>query len=126
MTADEYGMLSQHRIGNWLLSCGIRDVRICRRLWPFDALVNGKRVEMKAARFSKGKLKFNIHRHNVLDESSVDVYILRLDDFPYSRKAVHLVIPAPIGRHTVSITIRSLLSRYHRYIDCFGPFNLSA
>lgn len=90
---------------------------------PFDLLVRSFKVEVKCAKPIKGEWKFNIHRHNKVKESNVDFYILRLDKFPYSKKAMHLVLKAPLRKPTVTVTIRSLLEKYHgqcNQVDVFS------
>lgn len=88
---------------------------------PYDLLVNWNRVEVKVCPFLKNKneWQFNIHRHGSLDESMVDVYILRLEKVPGFKAAIHLVIPSPIGQKVVHISLRSLLARYGRYYNRF-------
>ena|ERR1700679_1917299 len=86
---------------------------------PFDLLVNNKRIEVKAAGFDTTKKfwLFNIHRHNVLDETNVDIYILRLENVPGFTYAIHLIIPAPLGVFNVQISLRSLLTRWGKYFN---------
>lgn len=88
---------------------------------PYDLLVNGKRVEVKAcARRESGDWSFNIHRHGVLDESQTDVYIFRLENVPEFSYAVHLLIEAPLETPTINISLRSLVIRYGRHYNQFG------
>ncbi len=95
---------------------------------PYDLLVGEKhRVEVKVcARRTDGFWFFNIHRHGILDESSVDAYILRLEQVPEFKCALHLVIPAPIKRSTVTISLRSLITRYARYYNRFDYIGRSS
>ena len=88
---------------------------------PYDLLVNFRRVEVKVCPLSgsRGQWQFNIHRHGVLDESMVDVYILRLERVPGFKAALHLVIPSPIGQRVLIISLRALLARYGRYYNRF-------
>lgn len=93
----------------------------------YDILANGKRIEAKQSEFGSGRKQawfFNIHRHGVVEESQVDFYILRLEAAPIFKAAIHLVLPAPIGRPTIVISLRSLLVRYGKYynrVDLIDP-----
>lgn len=80
---------------------------------PFDLLVDGRRIEVKSAtpRTDGGNLfwLFNLHRHGVIAED-YDAYVFRLEAVPYSKYAVHLFAPAPIGRMSFAVSFRSLLN----------------
>ena len=91
-------------------------VRQGRAAEPFDILVDGKPIKIKTASMRGGKSSpdfrqwtFNIHRHGVVKETGLFGYILRLENFPGSRKAVHVFLRAPLERPTIVITLRSFL-----------------
>lgn len=88
---------------------------------PFDGLVNGKKVEVKSANPHAGRLHttwmINIQRNGKLNEREVDFYIFRLSGVPEFKNAIHLVVPAPLGKYTVAITMRSLLTRWGRFYN---------
>ena len=95
---------------------------------PFDILVNGKvRLEIKTGTprgtgnfgLRKGWV-FNIHRHGRVKESDVDVYILRLNNVPGFKYAIHLIIRAPLKVPTLVITLRSLICLYGRHFNNFS------
>jgi hypothetical protein len=95
---------------------------------PYDLLVNETaRVEVKCASYRPlaGReddlgWSFNIHRHGIVAEGQVDAYILRLEEAPFGMGAIHLVFPSPIGKPTVGISLRSLLTRYAKYYNAFS------
>lgn len=86
---------------------------------PYDVVCCGKRIELKTAGFLEDHWQFNIHRHGKLNEASTDVYILRLEGVPGFKAAICLIVPAPIGQPTISISLRSLLTRWSRFYDRF-------
>lgn len=78
---------------------------------PFDLLVDRRwKCEVKVSQ-PNGTLewKFNIHRHGQLNEDAVDLYIFRFEGVPTSKKAIHLLLPSPIGITTLAFTLRSLI-----------------
>jgi hypothetical protein len=84
--------------------------------WPqFDLLMDGKvRLEVKTSRPRKENKnglawKFSIHRHNKLNESGVDFYILRFEGVPGSSKAIHALLRAPLRKLTVEYSQRQML-----------------
>jgi hypothetical protein len=90
-----------------------RKVEVMRPNHPFDLLVDGKwKVEVKTA--SPGKRRkglqwrFEIMRHGVLNEVA-DFYILRLDQVPYTARAVHCLVIAPVMKTQIAISFRGLL-----------------
>lgn len=105
---------------------------------PFDLYTpNGTRIEVKTAQLCKHgtnetwQWSFNIHRHGSVDNSQVDVYVLRLESnevlkmygFSY---AIHMIIPAPIHELTVNISPRSLLNQAEKwatYVDNISVIN---
>ena len=80
----------------------------------FDFLMDGKiKVELKTARPSidhgNRVWRFNIHRHNKMTESLVDLYIFRFEGIPYSKKAIHALFYPPLNRKTINFSDRQLL-----------------
>lgn len=93
----------------------------------WDILVDDRwHVEVKTARPREinGSVGwyFNIHRHGVLDESKVDLYILRLEKVPYSKYAIHLLLPSPLKQFTLAVTFRKLLNGFAKYAEAFQQF----
>jgi len=87
-------------------------------LWAFDLWVNEKlNIEVKTAKpriTARTKLPgwfFNIHRHGKLPEHQPDFYLFRLEDIPFTKKAIHLLLKGPITVMTIAITLRSLLNQ---------------
>lgn len=92
---------------------------------PYDALCNGKRLEIKISQLRNSRQgwhwKFNIHRHGKLDESEVDAYILRLEKVPFAkRRAIHLLLQAPLNKLTISIDPIGLLTRWGKHYNDFS------
>src|SRR5271157_4882764 len=84
----------------------------------YDLMVNDKRVEVKECRPTtkphKGndgisrrytEWQANIHRHGKVNESSCDVYIVRLVGIPEFSSAVYLILPAPLKKPTLRISL---------------------
>lgn len=102
---------------------------------PFDLLVGGWRIEVKAARLRKVKngqflWTFNIHRHGDLDENC-DAYIFRLEGVPHQSNAIYMFFRAPLRVKVFSISMRSLLNSertgimdFHRFVR--GEFKTEA
>jgi hypothetical protein len=102
-----------------LLSVNGRRVKNAGYYAPFDLLVDGRvRVEIKTC---EGILiqnnpnkpayrawMFNLHRHGKLSENT-DCYILRISGIPETNTPVHLLVMAPFGKPTISISLRSLI-----------------
>lgn len=93
-------------------------VRMTRRS-PWDIAMRDLKIEVKCSEFSRGQWTFNIHHGGVLDESA-DFYVFRLLSCPYWKAAIHLVIPAPIRRKTVTVTPRTLVTRWAPYVDAIS------
>lgn len=114
ITRQELGRDAEYNVYALLLA-NKRSCEMQRHSAPFDLLVDGWAVEVKVAQFQlrKGKptWQFNIHRHGRVQERC-DFYILRLEGVPYSKAAVHLLLRAPLCRPTISVTFRSLISKY--------------
>ena len=123
MKADQTEWFAaQQAARHWLSSHGIK-VAIASYYSPFDLYTpNGTRLEVKHSLFSRRhngqhSWQFNIHRHNKVDGSHVDFYILRADVSPVLQALgfdtpVYLVIPSPIEVPTVSISLRTMLSKW--------------
>lgn len=120
------GLSDQLRVSAWLRSHGLIATAVKSYLAKWDLECKGKRIEVKSGGAlqivsSSGSFQtrwqFNIHRHGVLDESQVDVYILRLEDVPEFTSAIHLIVPAPIGREVVKISLRSLITQWAVYFN---------
>lgn len=116
MTSKKVGDIGEKRVLHWLLGRGFV-VRKAPAHAPFDLLIRQLRIEVKCAAYNGRRWKFNIHRHNKLNEKQVDYYILRLEKFPQSSKALYLVMKAPLKRMTIDVTIRSLLEKYHPFVN---------
>lgn len=95
---------------------------------PFDILVNQNiRIEVKFGKLRKsprtmktGKLPtqswcFNIHRHGVVDESEVDLYMFCCE-IPNSTDINYYVRKAPISRQSLNISTRN----YSKWPDFKG------
>jgi hypothetical protein len=87
---------------------------------PFDFVVNGWRIETKAAelrvlkgthnKYSYQGFQFNIHRHNVLSEEC-DFYALNFRDGKDSSWAL---LAAPLNRKTLRVLQQTLLHGYYK------------
>jgi len=97
---------------------------------PFDLLIDGViRAEVKTC---GGAIRsgrdyphwfFNLHRHGVLNEEEIDIYILRLENIPDFSYAIHALIKAPIKKLTLNVTLRSLINGdWYNYIKEFQNF----
>ena len=96
----------------------------------YDLLtVGGQKIEVKWSSFItkadgwRGHV-LNIHRHGALDESAVDWYVAVLGPDPTNLfgNAVHsLVIPAPVEKHTLVISPRSLVTKWAGYVNNWRP-----
>lgn len=103
-------------------------VRSGPRADKWDILVDGRwHIEVKTAAPRKVGANpptwfFNIHRHGLVDESKVDFYVLRLEDVPYCKYPIHLLLPSPIGKPTVAVSFRALVNGYGRFAEAFRRF----
>lgn len=119
-----HSLRSEEMVAFWLRQY-FPDVHQTAYADHFDVAVAGKCVEVKVGipRFNnRSQLtcwRFNIHRRGRLSEVGVDAYVLRLESVPGFKAAVHLIVPAPIGRTTLQITLRSLLTRWGQYYNRF-------
>lgn len=80
---------------------------------PFDLLVDGWRVDVKAARpvnhFDGLKWQFRLHVHGRKSDQ-IDLYVLRLEDVPQA-KPVCLLLRAPVKAWAYQVTFASLLKK---------------
>lgn len=121
---DTLGGQGQDKVAIALQSFG-RTVEVAPYNSPYDLLIDGKyRIEVKsgAERFlRKGKYsyrgwQFNIHRHGVLNEASVDFYVL---SFAHR----FLLLKAPVNKKTIAFQSRPLAKgKYRKYIEAFLSF----
>jgi hypothetical protein len=115
----KFGNEGEARVSHWLKSHGYEVKKLRTRLGA-DLIANGKRVEVKCARPDKdGEWTFNLHHHGVLDEGRVDLYVFRVEGLPATKKPLHLIIPAPLKRLTLAMTVRSLILTWGRYANRF-------
>jgi hypothetical protein len=110
------GIDGQQQVYAWLRLQGFETFQADYNA-KYDILCNGKKVEVKTAEYVNGGWSVNIHRHGILNESDVDLYVLRLEGGPLFKYAIHLIIPAPVGKLRINITPRSLLTRYARHYN---------
>ena len=81
-----------------------------------DMNVDNWRVELKAARpQTNAQLtmywNFNLHRHGKISQEPPDFYLLRLEQVPYTKNAIHFVIRGDIKIKTFRIGMNGLLSQ---------------
>lgn len=93
----------------------------------FDLLVDGKwRCEVKTSRPTNRKQHrswfVNFHRHGKLSES-VDLYIVRLEEVPEHKYAIHMLIKAPVGIKTMAFSMRSLIETAAPMVKDFRDFS---
>lgn len=82
-----------------------------------DMIANDARIEAKYTTLNReGEWRFNIHRHGILDESGVDVYVFCLDGVP-GGNPLYLVLPAPIGSPTMVFSVHSLVKKYYPHVE---------
>lgn len=116
------GAQGEWKVVLWLRRCGF-EAALSNHGDPYDCICANKRVEIKTATFSHGTWLFNVHRKTRMTEELVDIYVLRLINGPLF-KSLHLVIPSPVRRKVISITPKTLLTRYRNYVervDLIGP-----
>lgn len=111
------GLTDERRVCTWLRRY-IPNARPAQHGEKGDIICGSKHVEVKSCRGrNKGEWGFNLQRHGVLDETDIDAYILRLDNVPGFERAIHLVLPAPFRRSTITITLRSLMTYWGRFFN---------
>ena len=115
--ANKFGRESEVAVAKLLSDTYGRSVsRTEKYHWPFDLLVDGWRIDVKAAKPRKtiyGTLSwtFNLKRRGVLNERA-DAYIFRMENIPGTRGAIHLFSVAPFRKANFIVSVRSLLGRY--------------
>jgi hypothetical protein len=109
------GGSGQHKIYAWL-SNQVGPTRAMPYGHPWDFEVNGLRIEAKCSSYSKGRWNVNIHRHGILNEK-VDFYVVRLEGCPFWKNAIHLVLKAPLNKHVINISPRSLMVTWGRFVN---------
>lgn len=121
---------SERKVYSWLMHNGYHPQWMGIRC-PFDFLVGRKRVEVKSSsyltpvdhgeeRIRHKYWRFKINRTNTgMSEEYVDIYIFCLEDVPDFKQAVYLILKAPLKVHTVSISLRSLIITWSKFIDRF-------
>ena len=130
--ADRDWYKAQSKVYQWLWNRLKRKIKRAGYCAPYDFFTpNGTRIEAKWSPFvvlnelvgtSQKGWKFSIQRHGELTESQVDFYVLRLDISEELHslgiaRSLYLVIRAPIGTHTLTITTKDLFSG--RWAHCF-------
>lgn len=120
--AFRVGRDGEYSVCKWLRSSGYKVERAPYDS-PYDMTCNSKRIEVKSSTFDSRHWKFNIERGGVLNESAVDVYILRLEGVPGFKAAVHLILSAPIERPNIKISLRTLLAKYGQHYNKFELLN---
>lgn len=85
----------------------------------FDAICLGKKIEVKTGIRNRKGWTFILSRKGVFDETGVDFYILRLENYAGDPHAIHLIVPAPIGMRAVRITLSSLMEKWSKFYDRF-------
>ena len=97
---------------------------------PFDLLMDGKlRIEIKTAppitKLGRPCWNFNIHRHNIVEESQIDYYILRFENVPWCKYAIHALFKAPIEKPTLQFGFRQLLEgAISEQVKAFNGLNI--
>lgn len=122
------GLTGEERALAWIRSRGVRNVQKMRHLCPYDAIVNGKRIEIVTARPLRSSKRgllwaFNIHRHGTTQRNFTDFFIFRLEKIPGREKqALHLVVPADkIQTKVVGVSFLSLArGKWATYTDNLG------
>jgi len=121
---------AQTRVGAWLHGRGV-SVRTAGYYAPFDLITDGNtRIEVKFAELrpiNPAKnlgWAFNIHRHGKVSNGSVDFYIFRCEMGKRIGKlmgfsnAIHLVIPSPIDKTVIAVSLRSLIrGQWAQYLN---------
>jgi len=127
-----HGREAEEAVAELLRSYG-RVVKRMGRRDKFDLLVDGNcRIEVKSANAhlnvrgkktsTKIEWSFNIHRHKVLSEEHVDLYVLRLLQVPHFPEPIYLLLPSPLGTKVFRISLRGLLLRHQADAENFIHF----
>jgi hypothetical protein len=127
---------AQLSVAAWLRGQGIH-CNLAGYYDPYDILCGTQRIEVKWASFfrwtqhgrkhERRGWRFNIHRHGSLNETRVDLYVLRCEPGEAASilgtSSFHLVFRAPLNRKTIDITPRSLLTRYASHFNSLRYFD---
>lgn len=117
------GSIAERNIASLLKQSG-REVIIQPTGSSFDLLVDGKKVEVKAAspQFKKHNLSwfFNLHHNGKLNECA-DLYVVCLMDVPFSKSAIYMLYRSPLGCMTLNVSFRKLLMS-SEHIRAFSDF----
>lgn len=106
------------RVREFLKKRGLTPI-LLRHDSPWDIECGGVRIDVKTSRWDQsGGWNFTIHHGGALREVC-DCYIFRLEKSPWSKCAIHLIVPAPVGVKGVHISMRSLLTRWGIYFNRF-------
>ena len=105
---------------------GVRCRYVGRNHVPFDALTrSGLRLEIKSGEYSVKHKSWTLTiargaaGRKRLTEHLVDFYIFVLKGHPsmgLNRKPIYLIVPSPLGKHTVHLTLRQLFGKWHSAI----------
>jgi len=112
--AQMNGKYGQYQVYRLLMVHG-RKCQMARYNESFDMLIDDThRIEVKTCPSTRkdGKWLANIHRHGVLNENGTDAYIFRLEGVPGTTAALHLLMTAPLKKHCLVFSVRSLLYKY--------------
>jgi len=93
-------------------------------------IVDGMRVDVKTATPRKHYLKYDLiswdftigkpRISTIEPDSKPDCYVLRLEEVPFSKHAIHLLMLAPVERPMIYISMRALLvQKYHKEYEQF-------
>lgn len=120
------GHIGEARVAAYLASFGMK---VDRNIPPgsgYDMMINNAyRAEIKTARSHdpyNPVWAINFHRHGKLDESNVDLYIIRLDGVSFMTAGIYLLFRAPVGIKTLRLTARSLLYLYSSHARMMVDF----
>jgi hypothetical protein len=121
----ETGRRGEYTVATLLRRHG-REVEMMKPKHPWDMKVDGKwKVEIKTATpqaYFKGlRWEFEIMRNGVMNEAA-DLYVLRLEDVPYTENAVHLLMVGPIGKTKVVVSFLGLLNGQGQLAQDFRTF----
>jgi hypothetical protein len=123
---NAFGKAGERRVQMVLYQHGRKTKRM-KYACEFDLLVDDIwRVEVKTAKPQKrsgeqSTWKFNLHRHGKLLENT-DWYILRMEDVPFTKRAIHLLLRSPVGKPSITVTLRGLLNGKSIWTSDFKRF----
>lgn len=113
--AQAFGKAAEGSVAALLRKAG-RKIKMRGYYDRIDMDVDGLHVELKAARpCTNSQLtvswRFSLHRHGKISQELPDFYLLRLEQVPYTKHAIHLIIPGDTKTKTFSVGINGLLSQ---------------